>query len=248
MIPVTVVLFLLLVVSEGNSIVIQIVNTSCSQGSNDCITLGDCLNATDTCFASHSRYNFSNRVYNVTEGSGFFLISNAENLSLFGSGATINCMRSVGFAFLNMTGLQITGIGFNMCGSVIPMSMHSDLFGRKSFGATSFYMHYGTRVAILLADTYRTILQNLRINWSYGYGLVATNPQGLDILNSFFSYNNFHALPCFHNNSINTSCCAHLTPDATTTTSNCSGGNLVIISQDHYTRHPAMFHSSIINI
>ena len=202
----------------------------------NCFTLKNCLLSLSSCFASHSVIEFYPGDHFTERLREFAVIRDKQNLTLkvksgvdSGSGASlanIYCSKPIGFAFFNISFLNIVGIGFHGCGFPISTSLYDEANTLQTM--TYYYYFEGTKMALFLVNTFNTHINNIHVNDSDGYGLFIINALGSSsISHSHFSYNNFRALR-YHQHNPGYCDPGHNLPNVT----NCTGGNLVVLFQD----------------
>jgi predicted outer membrane repeat protein len=199
---------------------VEVFNSPCGP-SLDCVTLSECLGNTTTCFATGSKILFVEKLYEIREtpSRNFFMVVNARDLLLSGNNSSVTCTtRPVGFAFINVTNIQIRGLSFYGCGAVMPDLIQSQLH-LASANESAFFVSRGTQVALLFGNANRLTLQSTSVCDSNGYGVVIVDSLGVQVNDSTFSRNNRQVLKC-----INLTCCCG--------EGNCNGGNIVLINTD----------------
>ena len=122
-------------------------------------------------------------------------IQSVTNLLLIGHGATIVCNATYGVYFINTSGLVIQQIAFINCGS-----------GKRSpwkpWARFNNMMLCDVSAALCIANSQNIIINQVSVENSTGYGLLAVNVFGHSIIqNSAFRFNNYRTLQSgYHNN------------------------------------------------
>ena len=104
---------------------------------------------------------------NVSLHGGVYHNTNVTNFVLtaanFSAGATISCKGSVGFAFVNMTNLEISGLTFENCSQ--------NFTNHKGFVDYTFYTLY-------ILDSKNVNVTDVTIRYGRGFGLYVEKPYG----------------------------------------------------------------------
>ena len=226
---------LLLVLAEGLELTISPSRSQCQEGK--CLILRDCLTDPGSCFTSHTLIKFlpgDHHAGGIT--NRYVVVREISNITLQGSTQNhvptvrIHCSK-VGFAFVQVEMLKISGILFLGCGAPLPSQLQTEAMQLKT--RTYLVMFNETKIAIFLVNVLNLNMRQMRVNDSDGYGLLALNVFGSSRITScVFSRNNQRALVYHQNNPLN--CRA----DPTVNTTSCSGGNAVFIFMDTTTDCP----------
>ena len=118
---------------------------------------------------------FITGVYYSIDVTNFTL--SAANLT---AGATILCNGTFGFAFLNVTNLEISGLTFENCGEAIEVP-------RTPYTSSPYYTLY-------IVDSINVNITDVAVRYGRGYGLYVKQPRGLFTLSRarfVFNENNF---------------------------------------------------------
>lgn len=232
MLPAIVVLLLSLA-SSANTV--EVVSSSCSEGENDtCLTLASCLSNITACFASDTTVNFIERFYIISQevsSNDFHVVSDIRNLTIAGNSSRILCTGRIGFAFINITNLNIQGLQFELCGKILPARVQAELHLTRSTDS-SYYLSDGTRVALLFGNILNLTLLHIGIHNSHGYGVIITNSLWIMISSSNISHSNSQALDCHQETPTEILCCNGASSSNDVEYGSCSGGNIVIINTD----------------
>ena len=163
-----------------------------------CYPLSFYVQNTSYYFSSNTTFLFSTGNH-VLDEDGFHLVQNIQYLSLMGtigpdSATTISCSGSAGFAFMNVTYLHIASLTFINCGTEVTpyiWRITFSLYARNK----AYQPGQGTQAALFMADVYNLRMSGVTVTNSSGYGLLAINVLGkAAVLNSMFSFNNFHTI------------------------------------------------------
>ena len=130
-----------------------------------------------TRLSSNLVMDISAGVYTIS-GGPFCIISNQENINLRGEpGTEIHCSNEGrGMAFLNINNLKLENLVFSNCGmvvlsvSLLPIDSHVDI------DDTYVYLGPMQRAVLLFLHCTNITLENLTINKSHGFGVLAINP------------------------------------------------------------------------
>ena len=163
--------------------------------------------------------------------AGFVVVKYVDDLTITShveSGVPtvgIHCSKGVGFAFVKIRNLSISGIAFHRCGVAIPERLKEEAF--KIQTRTYFHMFNNTKSALFLVNVLDLNVSHLHVHHSDGYGLFAMNILGFSVIvDSGFFYNNYGALNYHQRNPW--FCRAEVEQN----TSSCTGGNAVFLYQD----------------
>ena len=189
-----------------------------SLGSIDCHSLSYYINDnTNKYFASNNTFVLLSGVHPLNET---MLVKNSNNLTIMakeGSNATIQCTRSVGISFVNVSSLILQGFTLMNCGMVMTPEHFNESV--STFGKTMFNFTVNLQAALFLNYIYNFTFSDVTISYSYGYGLLAINVLGDSLITrSHFDKNNHRSLAnasCFTNISLN-----------------CKGGNAILMYTD----------------
>ena len=161
----------------------------------ECIPFSKCLNGTPNCFSSNMVLLFQPGVYNITNDSNQDAVNvkNVVNLQLKGvqkrnnmPGVNIICHTGFSFMFTGALNLSLSGLAFVHCGTEIKLSVTSQIYSFLDFRNI-------LRVALLFTNVTTLTIENIHVNKSNGFGLLAVNALGLNLTNSMFFGNNWDA-------------------------------------------------------
>jgi len=149
-----------------------------------CLTLSECVQNTSHYFTSNSVLHFLSGNHTVSKTT-WVIVQDVENISLVGSAgrATVQCNGRLSFTFWKVHDLQISSISFIRCGLEITGDLqyaHTDL--------PQFCYYVQAQVALLLVEC-STVLENVRVMYSYGYGLLGYNVMMAKLTHSLFQHN-----------------------------------------------------------
>ena len=204
--------------------------SNCSEG-DTCITLTECLHNVDFCFNSKAVVTFLPGDHYTNGVSGLVTVKYVDDLTITGHGkdgvpaVRVHCNSRVGFAFVQVRNLSISGIEFHRCGFAIPKDLKNEAFRVQTH--TYFIMFENTKSALFLVNVLNLNASQLHVYHSDGYGLFAMNILGFSVISdSGFYYNNYGALDYHQRNPW------FCRAEAVQNTSSCSGGNAVFLYQD----------------
>ena len=193
-----------------------------------CMTLSDYLQRVSEYFTSNTAIHFLPGNHTISELSHeLIVVSNAQNLSLSGSinanDTILHCAGRLGFAFLNITNLEILNIRMSHCGDIVTSLLTSTGF--------SVEMHPETKAALVLVNIHSLMLQNVQIEASYGYGLLGVNVLGEStVTNCIFTHNMWRSDDANYSSAL----CNENKP----------GGNAIIIYDMSSARYTSTLHIS----
>ena len=109
-------------------------------------------------------------------GGPFCIIRNQRNITLRGEPETeIRCSdEGRGMAFFNINNLKLENLVFSNCGMVVPSVFSGD--GHVPVNGTYAYLGPMQRAVLLLLHCTNITLENLTIDKSHGFGVLAINP------------------------------------------------------------------------
>ena len=109
-------------------------------------------------------------------GGPFCIIRNQKNITLRGEpGTEIRCSdEGRGMAFFNINNLKLENLVFSNCGMVVPSVFPGD--GYVTANDTYAYLGAMQRAVLLLLHCTNITLENLTIDKSHGFGVLAINP------------------------------------------------------------------------
>ena len=166
---------LLLVLAEGLELTISPSRSQCQEGK--CLILRDCLTDPGSCFTSHTLIKFlpgDHHAGGIT--NRYVVVREISNITLQGSTQNhvptvrIHCSK-VGFAFVQVEMLKISGILFLGCGAPLPSQLQTEAMQLKT--RTYLVMFNETKIAIFLVNVLNLNMRQMRVNDSDGYGLLA---------------------------------------------------------------------------
>ena len=156
-----------------------------------CMTLTEYLQNVSTFLSSFTTIHFLPGNHTISDHEfdrDIIVASNVQNVSLTGSAnrTILYCAKRLVFAFMNVTNLDILNIRIINCGKTITnllnvMDLNVDMHNT---------IHKETSAALVLVSTISLMLQNVRIEASYGYGLLGVRLLGAStIINCKFTHN-----------------------------------------------------------
>ena len=109
-------------------------------------------------------------------GGPFCIIRNQKNITLRGEpGTEIRCSdEGRGMAFFNINNLKLENLVFSNCGMVVPSVFPGD--GHVTVNNTYTYLGPMQRAVLLLLHCTNITLENVTIDKSHGFGVLAINP------------------------------------------------------------------------
>ena len=109
-------------------------------------------------------------------GGPFCIIRNQKNITLRGEpGTEIRCSdEGRGMAFFNINNLKFENLVFSNCGMVVPSVFPGD--GHVTVNNTYTYLGPMQRAVLLLLHCTNITLENVTIDKSHGFGVLAINP------------------------------------------------------------------------
>ena len=158
---------------------------SCSK--EPCYTLTDVVLNSLQYFTSDTIITFlpGNHKTNATRNLSI-LTKNVRNISMVGydhtnnSKSVIQCMGSLGFAFINITTLKIEKLEFNSCGARFPSELTAEEnFVRLHDFRTKIPLTDNHRITFYFVQTINVAISEVAINNSKGVGLLGINMLGL---------------------------------------------------------------------
>ena len=161
-------------------------NTSCPR--DPCYTLTDVVQNPSQYFTSDTVITFlpGSHETNVTRNRSV-MIKDAKNISMVGydhtnnnSKSVIQCVGSLGFAFINITTLKIEKLQFNFCGARFPSKLTvEENFVRLHDFRTKIPLTNNHKVTFYFLQTINVTISEVTINNSTGAGLLGINMLGL---------------------------------------------------------------------
>ena len=129
----------------------------------------------DTGLRSNLVIDISAGTYTIN-GGPFCIIRNQKNITLRGEpGTEIRCSdEGRGMAFFNINNLKFENLVFSNCGMVVPSVFPGD--GHVTVNNTYTYLGPMQRAVLLLLHCTNITLENVTIDKSHGFGVLAINP------------------------------------------------------------------------
>lgn len=213
-----VVLTLLVLLTHASCLQVDIVTErdSCANNSQTlCTTLSQCLSSLSSCITENATLIFQPGIHSTTGHSGLIAVEGIDNLHLLGQNSTIDCRTRVGFKFLHVDGLQISGLHLKNCGGTF-----TKVDVMKILPSQDYQAFTGTKVAVLIANSYDVDIKHLNIYNSSGYGLFAVNLLGhSNIYKSTIRHSNYASIGRYQHDYLMCKNNENL---------GCSGGNIVL--------------------
>ena len=203
--------------------------SDCPQnGTQLCYTLAQCLDDV-ACLTTNTEVLFSAGQHWANGRDEYALVEDVEHLALVGEivdgkpATQIHCNTTKGFAILYAIDIQITGVEFVNCGTLIPTDLQETAF--NVYTRTYIFTPSPLKAALFLVFVQYLDMELCLFNNSEGFGLLAINIIGVStIKDSAFVSSNRQALQYAGN-------ITHCRPDSLRT-QDCMGGNAVLLFQD----------------
>jgi predicted outer membrane repeat protein len=184
----------------------------------ECATLPQCLSRIAECVLDNTTLSLQSGFHSTDGLSGLIEIRNIIDLQIQGHDSVIDCHGNVGFMLRRMDRLLIRELNFHNCGTIFKPRVVSSLIPSLGESSQSFWW---TRVAVIVADSFDVLMEEVRISNSSGYGLFAVNLLGSSNLHEItVSRSNYGAIGRYEHNF---DLC--MEPENT----DCSGGNVVLL-------------------
>ena len=196
--PLVIIIVLCLSVTNGSCRVIYVTpekEHSCPHNTQLCYTLSHIAENPMNYFSSNTKIIFLPGNH-TTDTNRSIVIANVSNITLEGSGSTIQCIkgRELGFVFIRVTILSITNIHLYHCGAVLPLEVQLKIYKPtvylNLYHHTSDFYTKSSPALYLIQVTDITIFR-ISIYNSTGPGLMGVNILGHSIISqSSFVRNN----------------------------------------------------------
>ena len=219
--------------------------SDCQNVTEICLTFSQCLSSQEStkfCFNSNTELHFAAGDHLANGSVKYLIIEDVDYLSLIGDtvdgrpAARIHCNTTKAFAILYSFYLQITGLEFLGCGSLVPTYLQEKAFNVY----TKSYLFTPTpiKAAVFLVYIVYLNIEQCHFNNSNGFALFALNIIGRStVRNSMFINSNRQSLQ------YNLTYCR---PDSLHT-ENCMGGNAAFLFQD-FSWCPSAVYSYVLEI
>lgn len=216
--------------------------SDCQNVTETCLTLSQCLSSREFCFNGNTELQFAAGDHLANGSVEYLIIEDADYLSLIGDtinglpAARIHCINTKAFAILYSAYVQITGLEFLDCGTLVPSHLQVKAF--NVYTKTYLFTPTPLKAAIFLVYIINLKLEQCHFKNSKGFGLFAMNILGRStVKNSMFINSNRQSLQ------YNLTYCR---PDSLHT-EDCMGGNAAFLFQD-FPFCPSRVHSYILEI
>ena len=203
--PLVITIVLCLSVTNGNCRVIYVTperGHSCPHNTQLCYTLSHIAENTMNYFSSNTRIIFlpGNHTTNTNRS---MIIANVSNITLEGSGSTIQCIKDIqlGFVFIEITNLSIRNLHLYQCGAVLPSEVRLAALSELSDHNKHFYTK--SSPALYLIQVTNITISRVSIHNSTGPGLLGFNVIGHSTISqSSFVRNNLNCVLLFMDNTL----------------------------------------------
>ena len=179
--PLVIIIVLCLSVTNGSCRVIYVTpekEHSCPHNTQLCYTLSHIAENPMSYFSSNTRIIFLPGNH-TTDTNRSIVIANVSNITLEGSGSTIQCIkgRELGFVFIQTTNLSITNLHLYHCGAVLPLEVELEIYVSELFNyGKAFYTN--SSPALYLIQVTNITISRVNIYNSTGPGLLGLNVIG----------------------------------------------------------------------
>jgi len=107
-------------------------------------------------------------------------IANVSNITLEGSGSTIQCIkgRELGFVFIQVTNLSISNLHLHQCGAMLPLEVELELYKTTLSELVIEYFYTKSSPVLYFIDVINITISRVSIYYSTGPGLLGFNVIG----------------------------------------------------------------------
>ncbi len=125
----------------------------------------------------------------------YIFVSDLNNVRISGQGdVIISCNKTVGLAFINMTGLIIEGVRIEECG-LSGTNLDHALSEIRQFIDLFAVIYLDMRIALLLGHCEDLQLNTIELYNNDGFGLVGINIIGNSVISELTAFNNTQPIP-----------------------------------------------------
>ena len=200
--PLVIIIVLCLSVTNGSCRVIYVTpekEHSCPHNTQLCYTLSHIAENPMNYFSSNTRIIFLPGNH-TTDTNRSIVIANVSDITLEGSGSTIQCIkgRELGFVFIQVTNLSITNLHLYQCGAVLPLEVEPKITTLSKLLNYNKEIYTKCSPALYLIQVTNITVSKVSIYNSTGPGLLGFNVFGHSTISqSSFIRNNPNCVVLF---------------------------------------------------
>ena len=156
---------------------------SCPHNTQLCYTLSHIAENPMNYFSSNTRIIFLPGNH-TTDTNRSIVIANVSNITLEGSGSTIQCVkgRELGFVFIQITNLSITNFHLYQCGAILPLEVVLEIYKITTLSEITLYgfadIYTKSSPALYFIQVTNITISAISIYNSTGPGLLGINAVG----------------------------------------------------------------------
>ena len=209
--PLVIIIVLCLSVTNGSCRIIYVTpekEHSCPHNTQLCYTLSHIAENPMNYFSSNSSIIFLPGNH-TTDNNRCIVIANVSNITLEGSGSTIQCIKDIqlGFVFIEITNLSIRNLHLYQCGAILPPEVELQLYFRlaalSEFSDHNKHFYTKSSPALYLIQVTNITIYRVSIHNSTGPGLLGFNVIGHSTISqSSFVRNNPNCVLLFMDNTL----------------------------------------------
>jgi len=180
--PLVILIVLCFIVTNGSGSIIYVTpekEHSCPRNTQLCYILSHIAENPMNYFSSNTTIIFLPGNHTIDTNRSI-TIANVSNITLEGSGSTIQCIkgRELGFVFIQVTNLSISNLHLHQCGAMLPLEVELELYKTTLSELVIEYFYTKSSPVLYFIDVINITISRVSIYYSTGPGLLGFNVIG----------------------------------------------------------------------